>query len=152
MEEVEAKTGARTEEEDTAEDDKTADDAGGGKTADETAAEAIRKATERQCLRRERRRVDLGIGDKESGKRHSSDGNKSKQLKTGSGARKNDKDDTLPNDEGGTEAEDEKTEEDEAEEETEAGEEMRETEETETRFEVREARFEIVAPGCILAP
>ena len=37
------------------EDDKTADDAGGGKTADETAAEEIRKAAERRCLQRERR-------------------------------------------------------------------------------------------------
>ena len=98
MEEIEicAKTGAR------AEDDKT---------VDETAAEEIRRATERRCLRRERQPVDLDIGDKESGKRHSSDGNTSKRLKTGSGARGNNKADTLPEDhEGGREVEDEEVE------------------------------------------
>ena len=52
--EIGAKTGARTEEteaeaeeEDTTEDNKTAVGAGDGKTVDETAAEEIRKATER---------------------------------------------------------------------------------------------------------
>ena len=125
--EIGAKTGvgAEEEEEDTTGDGKTADDAGGGKTADETAAEEIRKATERRCLRRERRRADLDIGDKENGKRHSSDDNTPKRLDTGRGGR---------------ETEDEKPEE-------EAGD-----EEVETWFEVGEARFEVVAPGCILAP
>ena len=109
MEEIEAKTGARAEEEDTT---------GGDKTADETVVEEIRKVTERRCLRQERRRADLDIGDKERGKRHSSD-NAPKRLKTGSRERENDKADTLPeDDEGGREAEDEKTEEDETEEET----------------------------------
>ena len=132
---------AEAEEEDTAEDDKTANE------AEEMAAEEMRKATERRCLRRERRRADLVIGDKESGKRHSSDDNTPKRLDTGRG---------------GKEAEDEKTEEDEAEGETEAEEtgKAEETEEpagdeeVETWFKVgeRQARFEVVAPGCILAP
>ena len=90
----------------------------------------------------------MDIGDKESGKRHSSD-NTPKRLETGSGGRENDKDDTLPDDERGRGAEDEKTEGDEAEGETEA---EGRAEEEGTWFEVREARFEVVAPGCILAP
>ena len=122
VEKIEAKTGvdAEAEERDTIEDDKIADDARGSKIADEMVAEGIRKATERQCLWREHRRADLDIGDKESGKRHSSDGNISKRLKTGSGAREKDKDDTLPDDEGGREVEDKKPEE-------EAGDEEEET-------------------------
>ena len=124
--EIGAKTEAR------AEDDKT---------AGETAAEEIRRAMERQCLRWERRRADLDIGDKESGKRHSSD-NIPKRLETGSGRRENDKEDTLPeNDEGGREAE--------AEEETGETKEIEEDKEVETWFEVGEARFEVVAPGAV---
>ena len=42
-------------------------------TEEEIAAEDIRKAAERRCLRSECPRADLDIGDKESGKRHSSD-------------------------------------------------------------------------------
>ena len=151
--EIGAKTGTRADDaeaEAEAEEDDTTDD---DKTAGETVAEEIRKAAERRCLRRERRRADLDIGDKESGKRHSSD-NTSKRLETGSGGRGNDKDDTLPDDEG---AGDEKPEEeadnerDEAEGKTEA---EGRAEEEETWFEVgeREARFEVVAPSCILAP
>ena len=88
----------------------------------------------------------MDIGDKESRKRHSSD-NAPKRLETGSRGREKDKDDTLPeDDEGGREVGNKK---DEVEGETEA-EEI--TEEEETRFKVKEARFEIVAPGCILAP
>ena len=100
----------------------------------------------------------MDIGDKESGKRHSSDDNTPKRLDTGRGGREKDKDDTLPeDDEGGREAGNER---DEAEGETEveekAGDEKTEEEGTrfkvETWFEVGEARFEVVAPGCILAP
>ena len=123
VDDAEAEAAAEAEEEDTTDDDKT---------ADETAAEEIRKATERRRLRRERRRADLDIGDKERGKRHSSDDNIPKRLDMGSGGREIDKDDTLLEDD-----------------EREAG-----NEEEETWFEVgeREARFEVVAPGCILVP
>ena len=48
---VEVEAAAEAEEEDTTDDDKTADDIVGDKTGYETAAEEIRKATERQCLR-----------------------------------------------------------------------------------------------------
>ena len=80
----------------------------------------------------------MDIGDKESGKRDSSD-NVPKRLKIGSGGRENDKDDTLLEDNETKEGETEETE---------------ETEEEETRFKVREreARFEVVASGCILGP
>ena len=112
VEEIEAKTGARAEKAEAeaedieaeagAEEEDTTED---GKTAGETATEEICRAAERQCLRREYRQADLEIGDKESRKRHSSDGNTSKRLKTGSGARENDKDDTLPDDQGKEEVE-----------------------------------------------
>ena len=118
VDDAEAEAAAEAEEEDTTDDDKT---------AGETAAEEIRKATERRCLRRERRRANLDIGDKESRKRHSSDDNIPKRLDMGSGGQETDKDDTLPEDnEGGREAG---------------------NEEEETWFEVgeREARFEVVA-------
>ena len=49
--EIDAKTGVEAEAEDITEDDRTADDAGDGKTVDETAAEEIHKVTERRSLR-----------------------------------------------------------------------------------------------------
>ena len=102
--EIGAKTGARAEEAEAEagaeEEDTTEDSKMTGEMApeEETAAEEIRRATERRYLRRERRRADLDIEDKESRKRHSLD-NAPKRLKIGSGGRENDKDDALPEDE-----------------------------------------------------
>ena len=134
---IEAKIGVRAEAEAEAGVEEKDTTAGETATEEETAAEKICRGTERQCLWRERQRTDLDIGDKESGKRHSSD-NVLKQLKTESGGRENDKDDTLLKDK-------------DIGKEDETKEEARD-EEVETWFEVREARFEVVAPGCILAP